>query len=228
MTLQPPSREGKIAFEIPERSELSCYTFYKVFGELDQNTPVVILHGGPGSGHDSLIGFANLWSQYNLPVIFYDQVGCGNSTHLPETAGDESLWNIDLFKLELDNLLDHFNLRRQNGTGYHIYGHSWGANLAAYYATYQPLGLRRLVISSGMASRRLYRQGLELRRDELPSEMAKRMRELEKSGAYDHPEYEEAMNAFMKKFLCRDDPFPPEILAALRKQDQDRTVQETM
>ena len=44
---------------------------------------------------------------HKIPVIMYDQLGCGNSTHLPEKMGDGDFWTPDLFLAELDNLLSH-------------------------------------------------------------------------------------------------------------------------
>src|SRR3569833_907741 len=120
-----PALEGEIPFAVPGRERL-CSTYYKVFGDLSSSAPrVVVLHGGPGGGHEYLLSFSELWSLYGLPVIFYDQIGCGASTHLPETAGDTSFWQEALFVAELDNLLDHLKLR--DGPGFHLLGQSWGA-----------------------------------------------------------------------------------------------------
>jgi proline iminopeptidase len=41
------------------------------------NTPVIILHGGPGSSHYAMQGLRILAE--DRPVIFYDQLGCGKS-----------------------------------------------------------------------------------------------------------------------------------------------------
>jgi hypothetical protein len=44
-------------------------------------------------------------ADYGIPVILYDQVGCGQSMLLPEMMGDTSFWTVDLFMEELENLL---------------------------------------------------------------------------------------------------------------------------
>ena len=63
-------------------------TWYRVAGELDAGpTPVVICHGGPGASHDYTEPIANL-SRYGRGCVLYDQVGCGNSTHLPDAPAD--------------------------------------------------------------------------------------------------------------------------------------------
>lgn len=124
---QKSCKDGTIPFDIPGRSDIPCFTYYKIFGELSSGAPpVVVLHGGPGAGHEYLLPFAELWPQYGLPVIFYDQIGCASSTHLPQTAGDEEFWQETLFIAELNNLLDYLHLRE--GPGFHLLGQSWGGS----------------------------------------------------------------------------------------------------
>ncbi|CAJ2509846.1 Uu.00g057460.m01.CDS01 [Anthostomella pinea] len=83
-------REGKAPFEIPSIAE-PCFTYYKIIGDLASGAPpVVVVHGGPGAGHEYLLTFADLWWDDGLPVVFYDQIGCASSTHLPQKAGDQS------------------------------------------------------------------------------------------------------------------------------------------
>lgn len=229
MAAPVPTQEGKIPFEIPAHSELSCFTYYKVFGDLTSSaTPLVVLHGGPGGGHEYLLPFAGLWPQYGIPVIFYDQIGCGASTHLPQTAGDKSFWNFALFIAELENVLDHFDLRQPTRAGYHILGQSWGAMLGPEFAARQPVGLRKLVLASGLASQELSSQGIELCRQEMPEETIKLMKECEVREDYESQAYQDAMMLFYKMFLCRDDPWPEELLPALQHLSEDRTVQGTM
>jgi pimeloyl-ACP methyl ester carboxylesterase len=48
---------------------------------------------------------------HGIPVIMYDQLGCGNSTHLQEKNGDGTFWTISLFLSELDNLLRHLGIQ---------------------------------------------------------------------------------------------------------------------
>ena len=39
--------------------------------------PLLLLHGGPGAGHDYLEPLAAMGDE--RPIIFYDQLGCGKS-----------------------------------------------------------------------------------------------------------------------------------------------------
>ena len=104
--------EGKSLSRAPG-VEKTCKTWYKTVGNLSPEgaksakTPLVVEHGGPGAGHDYLLALTDLVANYSTPVIFYDQIGCGRSAHLPEKKGDEPFWLDPLFIRELDNLIDY-------------------------------------------------------------------------------------------------------------------------
>jgi L-proline amide hydrolase len=74
----PKATEGTVRFRRHR-------TWYKVVGELpttvDGRLPLLILHGGPGFPHDYLEDFAGL-ADTGRPVVFDDQLGCGNSRAL--------------------------------------------------------------------------------------------------------------------------------------------------
>jgi L-proline amide hydrolase len=136
----PDLREGIVLLKI-QHIDTPCHTYYKIIGDLSSNWPrLIVLHGGPGTGHEYLLPFGHLWQQFGIPVVFYDQIGCVASTHLPQTTGDEYFWQESLFLAELDNLVDFLQLR--GGPGYHILGHSWGRRIAVTLATTKPLVLQ--------------------------------------------------------------------------------------
>ncbi|KAI1439408.1 proline-specific peptidase [Annulohypoxylon stygium] len=220
-------KEGKAPLKISSIDE-PCFTYYKIIGDLSNGKPpVVVAHGGPGSGHEYLLTFADLWIQYGLPVVFYDQIGCASSTHLPQKAGDRSFWQEQLFQDELDNLLDHLKLR--DGPGFHLLGQSWGGMLAAAFATRRPQGLQRLVLASAVASKELAIRGVQLWRDQMPPDMQKAVNEAEQKGEYDSPAYMQTLGFYNKKHVCRADPFPPaQLLPALKHLTEDTTVYQTM
>ncbi|OTA55902.1 proline-specific peptidase [Hypoxylon sp. EC38] len=220
-------QEGKVPFNISSING-PCYTYYKIIGDLSNGAPpVLIVHGGPGAGHEYLLTFADLWTKYGLPVIFYDQIGCASSTHLRQKAGDRSFWKEQLFQDELDNLLDHLELRRD--PGFHLLGQSWGGMLGSAFAARRPQGLRRLVLASALASKELATRGTRLLRDQMAPDMRKALDEAEEKGEYDSPEYKEALDFYYRKHVCRTDPFPPaELLPALKHLSEDTTVYCTM
>src|ERR1700674_3798824 len=54
-------------------------------------TPLLLLHGGPGMGHNYLLPMKALADE--RPVIFYDQLGCG----LSDAPEDDTLYQIPRF-----------------------------------------------------------------------------------------------------------------------------------
>ena len=85
-------------------------TWYRITGDLGAGKPpVFILHGGPGAAHNYVDSY-KLLSRDGRAVIHYDQLGCGNSTHLPDK--DTDFWTPQLFVDELENLVDHLGQRK--------------------------------------------------------------------------------------------------------------------
>ncbi|KAF5360132.1 hypothetical protein D9757_011748 [Collybiopsis confluens] len=123
--------QGSITFTSPSLPpNKPCQTFYKIInGPLSGNgdtTPLIALHGGPGATHDYLLILADL----GVPLIVYDQIGSGKSTHYTEKMGDTSFWTVQLFLDELDNLIRTLGVQDK----YDLAGHSWGGMLAASHA----------------------------------------------------------------------------------------------
>ncbi|KAF8869382.1 Alpha/Beta hydrolase protein, partial [Infundibulicybe gibba] len=143
--------EGKIDFRV--RGE-TFQTWYKVVGEITTNSrPLIVLHGGPGVTHSYLLAHTDLSKAYGIPLIFYDQVGNGQSTHILDKP--KEFWSVDLFMDELDNLLAHFNI----AGNFDLLGHSWGGMLAGSYATQRrPAGLKHLIITDSPASMPLWEE----------------------------------------------------------------------
>jgi L-proline amide hydrolase len=144
--VRPADREGTVDFD-------GAQTWYRITGDLDSDlVPLVVAHGGPGCTHDYLLRLSALAepARGGRPVIHYDQIGNGRSTHLRDA--DPSFWTVDLFVAELDNLLTSLDIV----DSYHLLGQSWGGMLAAEFAVRQPAGLDRLVIADSPASMDLW------------------------------------------------------------------------
>ncbi len=117
-------------------------TSYRIYGDRKSLlTPLIILHGGPSGGFDYLLNYRRLADDGRM-VIFYDQYGCGRSTHFPHA--DASFWTIARYLRQLTQLIHHLGI----GHGYSILGHSWGGMLAAEHACLQPAGLRGTILAS--------------------------------------------------------------------------------
>ncbi|ESZ96266.1 hypothetical protein SBOR_3321 [Sclerotinia borealis F-4128] len=217
---------GTASFKVPGLSE-PCQTWYKVFGDLTTSkTPLIVLHGGPGACHEYLLPLTDLVS--SIPVIFYDQIGNGQSTHLPEKAGDEAFWSVELFLNELDNLISHLGLKTRP---IDVLGHSWGGMLAAVWASdaSRSANLRRLILASSLASMETFQLGIAELRKNLPLDVQKALDRGDETGEYESSEYEAAVEAFYKRHLSLARPWPaPEVQAAMNWLANDATTYRTM
>ncbi|PVH94907.1 proline-specific peptidase [Periconia macrospinosa] len=217
--------EGTVEFKVTELSE-PCQTWYKIFGDLNTSAaPLIVLHGGPGACHDYLLPLTDLAS--SRPIIFYDQIGNGRSTHLPDKAGDESFWTIDLFKAELDNLIRHLGLHERP---IDVLGHSWGGMLAAEWAaTPGAVHLRRLILSNSLASMDVWRTGISELRKALPQDVQQVLDRAEQKEEFETPEYAAAIEVFYKRHFSLSRPWPAkEVQAALDWFEKDSTTYGTM
>ncbi|KAI0321580.1 proline-specific peptidase [Amylostereum chailletii] len=199
-------------------------TWYKLVGDLKSGaTPLVLLHGGPGVTHKYLISHAKLTASRGIPVIFYDQIGCGQSTHLKDRP--KEFWSIPLFIAELDNLLAHFQI----ADNFNLLGHSWGGVLASEYAaTRQPKGLRRLVLANSLASMPLWEISVSKLLKRMPQEIQDTLKKHEEDGTMESKEFQDAMNIFYQKHMCNVNPWPQELIDSFDAMGQDPTVYVTM
>lgn len=216
--------EGEVAFEVPDAGK-ACKTWYKIVGNLESGPPLIALHGGPGAGHGYLLSLTDLHDKHGVPIIFYDQIGSGKSTHLREKVNDVDFWTFDLYIKELDNLVDHLKLR---DSGFFILGQSWGGMFGALYASRRPKGLKKLVISSGPASIPTIMKEMARLITELPAEARDVLEDCNKRGDYESPEFEKAAAVFYARHVCRLDPYPPEIGSAFENLKDDPTAYLTL
>lgn len=174
--------------------------WYRIVGDHEDpgKFPLLCLHGGPGLPHDYLEPLESMVTT-GRRVVFYDQLGCGNSDH----PHDPSLWTVPLFVEELGIIRKALGLERV-----HILGQSWGGMLAMEYALTQPLGLESLVIADAPASIAQWVAEANRLRLELPPDVQKTLLKHENAGTTDDPAYGEAMSVFYHRHLCRLDVWP--------------------
>ncbi|MGN6536868.1 MAG: proline iminopeptidase-family hydrolase [Mesorhizobium sp.] len=209
------SREGRARFGAYE-------TWYRVSGDLGAGkTPIVILHGGPGVAHNYVDSY-KLLAKQGRAVIHYDQLGCGNSTLLPDKGAD--FWTPQLFIDELENLVDHLGIR----PAFHVLGQSWGGMLGAEYAVTHPKGLQSLTIANSPASMKLWVEEANRLRAGLPADVQETLTRHEQAGTTDNPEYQQATMAFYERHVCRVVPFPPEVEESFAQVARNPTVYNTM
>jgi L-proline amide hydrolase len=196
-------------------------TWYRIVGDLDSGpTPVVICHGGPGAAHDYTEPIAEL-SRFGRGCVLYDQLGCGQSTHLPDAPAD--FWTVQLFKDELVDLTHELGIAER----YAVVGQSWGGMLAMEHALDHPTGLRAIVVADSPASIPLWVEEANRLRADLPPDVQVALTEHEQAGTTDAPEYQQAVRVFYDRHLCRV-PWPDYVERSFAQMDEDPTVYHTM
>lgn len=229
-TTTPKVTEGEATFDVPAVGK-PCKTWYRIYGDLSSSStgrPLIVLHGGPGACHNYMLPLADLAeAPYHIPIILYDQIGNGKSTHLREKRLDTEFWVPDLFMKELDNLLAHLGIAED----YDLLGQSWGGMLGSMWAmsSYAGVkGMKRLIVSNSPSSMVLWVESCNSLRKDLPRDIDEALERHEKDGTYKDPEYEEAVMFFYKKHLCRVVPFPDYVMDSLKLLEEDDTTYFTM
>jgi len=184
--------EGTIPFKGYE-------TWYQKVGECDDGkAPLLTFHGGPGALHNYLLSLAPI-AETGRQVIFYDQLGCGNSPtpYLPD------LWDTTLWQEEVDVVRDALGL-----DAVHLLGQSWGGMLAMQYAIAQPTGVKSMVVASSPASIPLWVTEANRLVEWLPEGMADAIKKGIAEEVYDSPEYQAAEAEYYHRHVCYLDPYP--------------------
>jgi len=229
----PVFTSGSVPFSI--RGE-TFKTGYRTAGDIKSRRPLVCLHGGPGMPSSYMDPFGHLQAEYGIPVVLYDQFGCGESqptdpediTRMEKINPKNDIWSLELFTDELDNLLQHLGITDD----FDLLGHSWGGVLASQYTIdRQPEGLKNLIlantgptvhdwcessiqlIESGVHNfPRLHRNVLIFaeNHEDLDTKLTKEeIADLQSRGiTIESPEYQAAVAQFMFSFTLRVQPWP--------------------
>ncbi|MCW5588095.1 MAG: proline iminopeptidase-family hydrolase [Legionellales bacterium] len=172
--------------------------YYVLYGKKnDKHAPLIIAHGGPGFSHDTLEVLAPLSTDRTL--ILYDQLGCGRS----DRPNDKSLWQLERYTTELDDIVKYFNLNR-----YHVLGHSFGGSIVLEHGLTHPSSLLSITLSSALVSVKDWIADTNIRKKELPKAIQLAIEKHEAQNTTDSEEYKNAIKEFNRRFLCRLDPKP--------------------
>ena len=139
--------------------------WYRIDGEGDK-TPVLLLHGGPGSSSFYLEPLKEL--SQDRPVIFIDQLGCGRSTRITDTT----LMTIEKNVEQLEQVRKALKLEK-----FYLYGHSWGTMLGMDYYVKYPKGIQGLIFSSPLFSTKIWTDDADTLIATLPEATQKAIRE---------------------------------------------------
>ena len=174
--------------------------FYEMHHADAPGTPVVMIHGGPGSTSC----YFGLLDEYitDRPVIRYDQLGTG----LSDRPNDTSYWELPHFVSEIDALRAALSLDEV-----HLVGSSWGGTVAAEYAlTTDKPGLRSVILAGPLLSTERWLADADTLVGTLPQNLQDVIRKHEAAGTFDDPEYLAATDSFYARFLYHQQP-PAEV-----------------
>ncbi|TVQ02914.1 MAG: alpha/beta fold hydrolase [Balneolaceae bacterium] len=110
--------------------------YYRIMGAGPDT--LIMLHGGPGLNFDYLAPDLEPLEEL-FTLIYYDQRGAGRSTLLR----NPDLLSVDAHVADLEAVRNHFGLNKIS-----LFGHSWGAMLAAFYAVDHSINLNKMVFAS--------------------------------------------------------------------------------
>ena len=163
-------------------------TYYRIVGE-GSKTPLLLLHGGPGSTHNYFEVLDHLAEEDDRPIIMYDQIGCGNSF----IEGHPEYFNAETWIEELQQLRRELELDQV-----HILGQSWGGIMALWYALdYHPAGVSSYILSSTLPSAKLWESEQHRRITYMAQKYQDAFAKALDTGCYDDLAYLEALALFM-------------------------------
>jgi proline iminopeptidase len=161
---------------------------FKVWTKRVGNNPtmkVLLLHGGPGATHEYFECFDSFLPKAGIEYYYYDQLESAYS----DQPSDSSLWNIDRFVDEVEQVRKALGLDKSN---FYLLGHSWGGILGIEYALKYQDNLKGLIISNMVSSIPEYmRYANEVLGPQLDPAVLAEIRALEANQDYLNPRYSE-------------------------------------
>lgn len=181
-----------------------------IAGEQDPSTsePLVLVHGGPGFTSYYLEPLLPL--REVVPLVFWDQSGCGRSA-LPS---GRKRFSLDSFTDELEALRLAIGAPRM-----HLLGHSFGGVIIGEYAVRYPEHVASaLFVSASLDIPRWLQDAARLRAS-LPLMTKMVLTEGDRTGNYSSPQYLAAYREYIDRFIYRFESVPEVILRSERESD---------
>jgi len=98
--------------------------------------PVVVLHGGPGSGIAAMA--RRHFDPEAYRIVLFDQRGAGQSTPSADDLTANTLWHL---VADMEALRERLGIKR-----WQLFGGSWGATLALAYAETHPSRVSEIIL----------------------------------------------------------------------------------
>lgn len=159
---------------------------------------LLLLNGGPGATHEYFECFENFMPAEGIEIIYYDQLGCGNS----QDPKDTSLFDLARYVDEVEQVRKALNLNQEN---FYLLGHSWGGILAMEYALKYQQNLKGVIISNMMSDAIEYgKYADEVLAKQMDPMILDTIRNLEAKKDFGNPKYMDLLyNHFYTKHILR-------------------------
>lgn len=159
---------------------------------------LLLLNGGPGATHEYFECFESFLPKEGIEFIYYDQLGCGNSTDPKDTT----LWDLSRYVEEVEQVRVSLGLNKDN---FYLLGHSWGGILAMEYALKYQDNMKGLIVSNMMSSCPDYgKYADEVLSKQFDPKVLDTIRQIEARKDFSNPKYMELLYPnFYEKHICR-------------------------
>jgi L-proline amide hydrolase len=117
---------------------------------------------------------------------------------------------MELFVDQLETVREALDLNHV-----HLFGHSFGGQIALEYIFTQPAGIESLTLHSTTPSWELYVEEWNRLESELPNQVQETLSRHEAGGTTDDPAYQEARKVFDHQHIWRLDPLPEYLQSSL-------------
>jgi proline iminopeptidase len=213
---------------LPIRTDRGTFEVWtEQVGDPHDGPVLLLLHGGPGATHEYLRTVDDHLPAAGVSYVHYDQLGSGRS----DVPDEPSLWELDRFVDELDQVLDGLRDAGAAPGGVVVYGQSWGGLLAMEHAArHAERGdladrVRGLVLSNMMASIPAYNAfAREVLMPAMDQDALAEIQRMEAEGRTEEPAYAELLLEHHDRFhLCRlpVEEWPPHVVAGLEAINRD-------
>lgn len=193
---------------------------FKIWTKRIGNNPrikLMLLNGGPGATHEYFECLESFLPAEGIEIIYYDQLGCGNS----DNPNDTAMWDLARYVEEVEQVRIALELTNDN---FFLLGHSWGGILATEYALKYQDKMKGLIISNMMSSCPDYgRYAAEVLAKQMDAKILDTIRQIEAGKDFSNPKYMELlMPNFYAKHICRIplDQWPEPMTRSLGKINQ--------
>ena len=172
--------------------------YYKIYGQEINDIPLILVHGGPGANHIYLETIAELSDK--MPVVFYDQLGCGYS----DMPADYSKCNLEYYTEELRSLIRLFGYKKVN-----LLGSSWGTmpavNLILKFSVPE---VNSLILSGACLDVDLWMNDQRKNLEKLSPGYYEIVHKCEETCDYENEDYVKIIYEYSRTYECRLDPMP--------------------